>query len=448
MVVKGFQQKEGIDYNEIFSPVVKLTTIRLVLKIVAAENLHLEQLDVKTAFLHGDLEEEIYMRQPEGFKEAGKENLVCRLKKSLYGLKQAPRQWYKKFDSFMSSSGFTRCQADHCCYIKRFDNSFIILLLYVDDMLVAGSDMQEIMNLKRELSKQFAMKDLGAAKQILGMRIKRDTKSETLLLSQAEYIKKVLSRFNMQDAKPVNTPLGVHFRLSKEQSPKTEEERTHMAKVPYASAIGSLMYAMVCTRPDIAQAVGAVSRYMNNPGKIHWEAVKWILRYLRGTTNKTLCFKGGDTTLTGYVDADLAGNVDIRKSTTGYVYTLGGTAVSWVSQLQKIVALSTTEAEYVAVTEASKEMVWLQSFLEELGKKQEDNVLYCDSQSAIHLAKNPSFHSRTKHIQLRYHFIRSLLEDGILKLEKISGAQNPADMLTKTVTTDKLKLCSASVGLQ
>ncbi|KAL5827802.1 hypothetical protein ACOSQ3_019653 [Xanthoceras sorbifolium] len=448
MVVKGFQQKEGIDYNEIFSPVVKLTTIRLVLKIVAAENLHLEQLDVKTAFLHGDLEEEIYMRQPEGFKEAGKENLVCRLKKSLYGLKQAPRQWYKKFDSFMSSSGFTRCQADHCCYIKRFDNSFIILLLYVDDMLVAGSDMQEIMNLKRELSKQFAMKNLGAAKQILGMRIKRDTKSGTLLLSQAEYIKKVLSRFNMQDAKPVSTPLGVHFRLSKEQSPKTEEERTHMAKVPYASAIGSLMYAMVCTRPDIAQAVGAVSRYMNNPGKIHWEAVKWILRYLRGTTNKILCFKGGDTTLTGYVDADLAGNVDIRKSTTGYVYTLGGTAVSWVSQLQKIVALSTTEAEYVAVTEASKEMVWLQSFLEELGKKQEDNVLYCDSQSAIHLAKNPSFHSRTKHIQLRYHFIRSLLEDGILKLEKISGAQNPADMLTKTVTTDKLKLCSASVGLQ
>ncbi|KAL5767309.1 hypothetical protein ACOSQ2_014092 [Xanthoceras sorbifolium] len=448
MVVKGFQQKEGIDYNEIFSPVVKLTTIRLVLKIVAAENLHLEQLDVKTAFLHGDLEEEIYMRQSEGFKEAGKENLVCRLKKSLYGLKQAPRQWYKKFDSFMSSSGFTRCQADHCCYIKRFDNSFIILLLYVDNMLVAGSDMQEIMNLKRELSKQFAMKDLGAAKQILGMRIKRDTKSGTLLLSQAEYIKKVLSRFNMQDAKPVSTPLGIHFRLSKEQSPKTEEERTHMAKVPYASAIGSLMYAMVCTRPDIAQAVGAVSRYMNNPGKIHWEAVKWILRYLRGTTNKTLCFKGGDTTLTGYVDADLAGNVDIRKSTTGYVYTLGGTAVSWVSQLQKIVALSTTEAEYVAVTEASKEMVWLQSFLEELGKKQEDNVLYCDSQSAIHLAKNPSFHSRTKHIQLRYHFIRSLLEDGILKLEKISGAQNPADMLTKTVTTDKLKLCSASVGLQ
>ncbi|KAE8706762.1 Retrovirus-related Pol polyprotein from transposon TNT 1-94 [Hibiscus syriacus] len=390
---------------------------RLVVK--AAENLHLEQLDVKTAFLHGDLEEEIYMRQPEGFIEADKKNLVCRLKKSLYGLKQAPRQWYKKFDSFMRSNGFTRCQADHCCYIKRFENSFIILLLYVDDMLVAGSDMQEIINLKQKLSKQFAIKDLGAAKQILGMRIKRDTKSGTLILSHAEYINKVLSRFNIQDAKPVSTPLGVHFRLSKEQSLKTEEERAHMVKVPY----------------------------MNNPGKVHWEAVKWILRYLRGTTNKALCFKGGDTILTGYVDADLAGNVDIRRITTWYVYTLGGTAMSWVSQLQKIVALSTTESEYVAVTEASKEMVWLQSFLEELDKKQDNNVLYCDSQSAIHLAKNLSFHSRTKHKQLRYHFIRSLLEDGILKLEKISGAQNPADMLTKTVTIDKLKLCSTSVGM-
>ena len=269
LVVKGFQQKEGIDYTEIFSPVVKLTTIRLVLKIVAAGNLHLEQLDVKTAFLHGDLEEEIYMKQPEGFIKKDKKDLVCRLKKSLYGLKQAPRQWYKKFDNFMSNSGFKRCQADHCCYIRNFDKSFIILLLYVDDMLVAGADMQEIVNLKRELSKEFAMKDLGAAKQILGMRITRDIKSETLMLSQAEYINKVLFRFNMQDAKPVSTPLGVQFRLSKEQSPKTEEERTHMLKVPYASAIGSLMYAMVCTRPDIAQAVGAVSRYMNNPGKKH-----------------------------------------------------------------------------------------------------------------------------------------------------------------------------------
>jgi hypothetical protein len=297
LVVKGFQQKEGIDYSDIFSPVVKLTTIRSVLSIVAAEGLHLEQLDVKTAFLHGDLEEEIYMQQPNGFSMKGKENLVCKLKKSLYGLKQAPRQWYKKFDGFMQKNGYYKCNADHCCYFKRFESSYIILLLYVDDMLVASSDMDEIKKLKKQLSSKFDMKDLGAAKQILGMRIHRDKQRGILQLSQAEYIGRILKRFNMSDAKAVSTPLASHFRLSKDQSPKTEEEEGFMAKVPYASAIGSLMYAMVCTRPDIAHAVGAVSKFMTNPGKQHWEAVKWILRYLRGTTDKCLCFRKGELRL-------------------------------------------------------------------------------------------------------------------------------------------------------
>lgn len=280
------------------------------------------------------------------------------------------------------------------------------------------------------------------------MRIIRDRAKGTLKLSQAEYIKKVLKRFSMGDAKPVGTPLASHFRLTKDQSPKTNEERDYMGKVPYASAIGSLMYAMVCTRPDIAHAVGVVSRYMSNPGKQHWEAVKWIMRYLRGSSNVSLCFTRTGLKLQGYVDADLAGDMDSRKSTTGFVYTLGGTAVCWGSKLQKIVALSTTEAEYVAVTEAGKEMVWLQGFLDELGKTVEKGVLHSDSQSAIFLAKNPAFHSRTKHIQLRYHFIRSLIDSGQLILEKIRGAENPADMLTKVVTVDKLKLCEASVGLQ
>ncbi|RVW18006.1 Retrovirus-related Pol polyprotein from transposon TNT 1-94 [Vitis vinifera] len=410
LVVKGFQQKEGIDYTEIFSPVVKMSTIRLVLGMVAVENLHLEQLDVKTAFLHGDLEEDLYMIQPEGFIVQGQENLVCKLRKSLYGLKQAPRQWYKKFDNFMHRIRFKRCEADHCCYVKSFDNSYIILLLYVDDMLIAGSDIEKINNLKKQLSKQFAMKDLGAAKQILGMRIIRDKANGTLKLSQSEYVKKVLSRFNMNEAKPVSTPLGSHFKLSKEQSPKTEEERDHMSKVPYASAIGSLMYAMVCTRPDIAHAVGVVSRFMSRPGKQHWEAVKWILRYLKGSLDTCLCFTGASLKLQGYVDADFVGDIDSRKSTTGFVFTLGGTAISWTSNLQKIVTLSTTEAEYVAATEAGKEMIWLHGFLDELGKKQEMGILHSDSQSAIFLAKNSAFHSKSKHIQTKYHLSVILLK--------------------------------------
>ncbi|MFS7913141.1 putative RNA-directed DNA polymerase [Helianthus anomalus] len=233
-----------------------MTTIRLVLSIVAAEKLHLEQLDVKTAFLHGDLNEDIYMAQPEGFKVVGKENWVCKLKKSLYGLKQAPRQWYMKFDNFMERSGYKRCQMDHCCYLKKFSNSYIILLLYVDDMLIAGSDMKEISRLKKQMSKEFEMKDLGPAKQILGMSITRSKKDGSVTLSQEKYIGKVLERFGMnsEKTKPRNTPLGSHLKLTKEQCPRTEEEKADMARVPYASAVGSLMYAMVCTRPDIAHA--------------------------------------------------------------------------------------------------------------------------------------------------------------------------------------------------
>lgn len=445
LVVKGFQQKEGVDYTEIFSPVVKMVTIRTVLGLVAQEDLHLQQMDVKTAFLHGDLDKEIYMKQPEGFEVKGKESLVCKLKRSLYGLKQAPRQWYKRFDSFIKGVGFLRCEADHCCYFKRLKESYLILLLYVDDMLIVGADLHEIDSLKTKLSEEFAMKDLGEARQILGMRISRS--KEGLKLSQEEYVKKVLKRFNMDDAKPVNTPLANHFRLSKEQSPKTEDEMIYMDKVPYASAIGSLMYAMICTRPDIAHAVGVVSRFMSNPGKEHWEAVKWIFRYLRGNSSLSLCFTKSEKGLQGYVDANNGGDIDSTKSTTGYVYTFGGTAICWASKLQKIVSLSSCEAEYVAVTEATKEMMWLQSFLQELDHDQGKSVLYCDSKSAIDLAKNPVYHARTKHIHRRYHFIRSALEDEMLVLEKIPGSKNPADMLTKVVSCEKLRLCVTSVGL-
>ncbi|KAJ0714724.1 putative RNA-directed DNA polymerase [Helianthus annuus] len=450
LVVKGFQQKKGIDYNEIFSPVVKMTTIRLVLSIVAAENLHLEQLDVKTAFLHGDLDEDIYMAQPEGFQVAGKEKMVCKLKRSLYGLKQAPRQWYLKFDEFMERTGYRRCEMDHCCYLKKFKGSYIILLLYVDDMLIAGANMEEISRLKRQMSREFEMKDLGPAKQILGMSIIRDKRDGSLTLSQEKYIGKVLERFKMNDerTKPRNTPLGSHFKLTKDQSPKSDKERAEMLNVPYASAVGSLMYAMVCTRPDIAHAVGVISRFMSDPGREHWEAVKWLLRYLKGTSRMGLCFKGKDAILRGYSDADLGGCKKTFKSTTGYVFTVGGTAVSWMSRLQKSVALSTTEAEYMAIAEASKELVWLKTFLGELGKDQADYSLYCDNESAVKLAKNPVYHGKTKHIGMRYHFVRGLISEGTMSLKNIPGAENPADMFTKSVTLDKLKLCIASAGLQ
>ncbi|KAL0404121.1 UNVERIFIED_CONTAM: Retrovirus-related Pol polyprotein from transposon TNT 1-94 [Sesamum radiatum] len=299
LVVKGFQQKKGIDFDEIFAPVVKMTSIRVILGLAASMNLELEQMDVKTAFLHGDLDEEIYMQQPEGCEVSNK-NLVCKLSKSLYGLKQAPRQWNKKFDSCMKRHGYKKTTADDCVYFKKFpDGTFIALLLYVDDMLIVGKDVMKVNQLKEELSKSFEMKDLGKAQQILGMQITRDRKN-------------------------VSVPLANHFKLSKRTCPTSKEEIGEMSGVPYSSAVGSLMYAMVCTRPDIAHAVGTVSRFLTNPGKEHWEAVKWILRYLKGTTKLCLCYGGADPILEGYTDADMAGDIDSRKSTSGYIYTFAG----------------------------------------------------------------------------------------------------------------------------
>ncbi|KAI3740618.1 hypothetical protein L2E82_31087 [Cichorium intybus] len=449
LVVKGFQQKEGIDFDEIFSPVVKMMSIRVVLGLVASLDLELEQMDVKTAFLHGDLDEEIYMEQPDGFKIPKKEHLVCKLKKSLYGLKQAPRQWYKKFDSFMVSHEYKRTIADHCMYLKKFpDGKFVILLLYVDDMLIVGQDATMINNLKKDLSKFFDMKDLGPAQQILGMKIIRDRESRKLFLSQEEYVERVIKRFNMENAKPVGTPLANHFKLSKKNSPSSDKEKEEMKKVPYYSAVGSLMYAMVCTRPDIAHAVGVVSRYLANPGKQHWEAVKWILRYLKGSSKLCLCYGGAKPIVKGYTDADMAGDLDNRKSTSSYVFTLAGGAISWQSKLQKCVALSTTEAEYIAAVEAGKELIWLKRFLQELGFPQAEYIIHCDSQSAMDLSKNSMYHSRTKHIDIRYHWLREAIERGELKLSKINTNDNPADMLTKVVTQDKHKLCADIVGLR
>uniref|UniRef100_A0A2N9HZR4 CCHC-type domain-containing protein n=1 Tax=Fagus sylvatica TaxID=28930 RepID=A0A2N9HZR4_FAGSY len=421
LVAKGYSQRHGIDYDEVFSPVVRHTSIRAVLALVADQDLELEQLDVKTAFLHGNLEEEIFMEQPEGFKQPGTENLVCRLKKSLYGLKQSPRQWYKRFDSYMIQIGYTRCEYDCCVYVRILeDGSYIFLLLYVDDMLIAAKSMCEVNRLKSLLHKEFEMKDLGAAKKILGMEIRRDREARKLWLSQKNYIRKVLEKFSMLDAKPVSTPLANHFRLSGSQCPKNEEEIENMSKVPYASAVGCLMYAMVCTRPDLAHAVSTVSRYMANPGREHWNAVKWIFRYLKGTAEHGILFsrQPGTNSVVGYVDADYAGEVDDRRSTTGYVFTLSGGPICWKSTLQSIVAMSTTEAEYMAVAEAAKEALWLKGLVKELGLNQGGVQMHCDSQSAIYLAKNQVYHARTKHIDVRFHKIRELIVTGDIVLEK------------------------------
>lgn len=235
----------------------------------------------------------------------------------------------------------------------------------------------------------------------------------------------------MHESKAVTTPIGLHFKLSEVQASVCEEEKKDMSSVPYASGVGSIMYAMVCSRPDLAYAVSVISRFMSNPGKIHWEALKWILRYLKGASNFGLMFERQDDInqpVIGYVDSDYAGNVDTRKSLTGFLFTLYGTAISWKSSLLSVVALSTTEAEYIALTEAIKEAMWLKGITNELGINQGQLVVYCDSQSAIHLTEHQVFHERCKHIDVRLHFVRDVTDKGEIKVEKISTNDNPADV--------------------
>ncbi|KAH9651061.1 hypothetical protein KPL70_026606 [Citrus sinensis] len=448
LVARGFTQREGVDFNEIFSPVVKHSSIRILLAMVALLDLELEQMDVKTAFLHGNLEEQILMAQPEGFECKGKEDYVCLLHKSLYGLKQSPRQWYRRFDDFMVSKGYHRSRYDSCVYFGGSDQGGVAyLLLYVDDMLIASKYKSEIERLKNLLKAEFEMKDLGNAKRILGMDIIRDRSAGTLFLSQEKYIKKVLERFEMQDCKPVQTPLGPQFKLS---AAPTSEDESQMNEFPYAQAVGSLMYAMVCTRSDIAYAVSVVSRYLSCPGKVHWNAVKWIMRYLKGSSTCGLLYrktKSDKIEVMGFVDSDFAGDLDKRKSTSGYMFVLNSCLISWKSSLQSVVALSSTEAEFIATTEAVKEAMWLRGLLNELWLSQKTVQVFCDNQSAIHLVKNQMYHERTKHIDVKLQFIRDEVGKGTVVVSKIHTSVNPADALTKSLPTTKFEFCVNLMGI-
>lgn len=341
----------------------------------------------------------------------------------------------------MRKQGFSRSEYDHCVYFRCYgEEKYVYLLLYVDDMLVAAKDLKEVEKVKKTLSKEFEMKDLGPARRILGMDIIRDRNKGTLILSQESYIEKVLRNFGMSDSKPVQTPIGCHFKLSITKEEDKAETESEMRNIPYSSAVRSLMYAMVGSRPDIAHAVGLVSRYMSSPNKEHWKAVNWVLRYLRGSSNCHLTFKKSDNfDIKGYCDSDHAADLDRRRSITGYLFQVGGITVSWRSGLQHIVAISTTEAEYMALAEATKEALWLKRITCELGFPQKSVEIFCDSQSAICLAKNNVFHERTKHIQIRFHFIRDVIAEGDLVVTKIDTQINPADILTKSVPVKKFE---------
>ncbi|KAL7284900.1 hypothetical protein ACG7TL_002214 [Trametes sanguinea] len=448
LVAKGFTQVWGEDYHETFSPVARFESIRYLLAHTALEDWDIESMDVKTAFLNGDLEEEIYMEQPEGWVVRGKENYVCLLKKAIYGLKQASRQWNLKIHKSLLDLGFTRTYSDAGVYVywRQGGEKVTIVVLYVDDLLLLGDDRQHIKQVKDALKKQYKMTDLGAVKRFLGLRISRDRTIRRIDIDQEEYIQSVIERFEMADCKPSRTPLpaGAVLESSEQPEPASDSFRQR-----YQSLIGSLLYAALGTRPDIDFAVNRLSKYNANPSDAHWHYAKYVLRYLQGTKHFRLRYDGASNDgLLVYSDSDWGEDRDNRRSTSGYVFLMAGGAISWASRRQPTVSLSSTEAEYLAASDTCRQIAWLRTFGTELGDDMLRPTPLClDNQGSIFLGVNPVVERRTKHIDIRHHYIREQIELGKVEVFFVATKDQLADPLTKNVSFSLVEWFRKGVGL-
>ncbi|KAJ9545765.1 hypothetical protein OSB04_025472 [Centaurea solstitialis] len=453
LVAKGFTQTHGIDYDETFSPVAMLKSIRILMAISAYFNYEIWQMDVKTAFLNGKLTEDVYMEQPEGFEDPKNPNKVCKLLKSIYGLKQASRSWNLHFDERIKEFGFAKSEFEPCVYTKFSGSIVTFLVLYVDDILLIGNDVPTLQSVKSWLSKCFQMKDLGEAAYILGIKIYRNRSKRLIRLSQSTYIDKILKKFRMDESKKGFIPMQHGIVLSKTQCPVSSQDQDKMKSVPYASAIGSIMYAMLCTRPDVAYSVSVTSRYQQNPGEPHWVAVKNILKYLRRTKDMFLVFGGSEDEISvnGYSDASFQTDRDDFRSQSGYVFTLNRGAISWKSSKQDTIADSTTEAEYIAASDAATEAVWLRNFLSDLrvvASVSRPIDIFCDNSGAVAQAKEPREHHKSRHVLRKYHLIREIIGRGDVRICKIPTEENVADPLTKPLARVKHEAHANSIGMQ
>ena len=451
IVAKGCNQRPGVDYFETFAPTFRPAAFRNTLAAAGIEDMHLRSADFSSAFTNGDLNEVIHMRQPEGFHQGGP-NMVCLLKKSLYGLKQGARQWNKKLHETFLELGFTRLISDRSVYLFARDDVRIIVPVYIDDVTLASKSQESLDRTVEELSKRFKLQDLGETKFILGVEIIRDRPNRTISLSQCQYIIDILERYGFSDCNPVGTPLPTSIKLSKAMGPKTPQEVELMRDIPYLSVLGSVLYLATMTRPDISYAVSFLGRFSANPGPPHWFGLKHLLRYLKGTMDYKLTYNGKDVNsvrFDTYCDASHGDCLDSGRSTGGYVTTMAGGAISWSSKLQTIVALSSTEAEYMVAVEAGKEILWMRNILGEFGFPQDSSsLLHIDNQSAINVSKNPEHFGRMKHLDLRFFWLRDVVDAGTITPVKIKGTEHPADCLTKALPLPSIRLARDMLGLR
>ncbi|GKB72361.1 putative RNA-directed DNA polymerase [Tanacetum coccineum] len=414
----------GIDYEETFSPVAKIKSIRIMLSIDAFHDYEIWQMDVKTAFLNEKLTRDVFMAQLEGFENEKYPKRACKLQKAIYGLKQASHSWNLCFREKVTQFGFYRSENEPCIYVKVSGSVVVILVLYVDDILLVGNNIPTLQSVKDWLGKCFAMKDLGDAAYILGIKIYKDRSKHLIRLSQE----------------------------TKDLCLKTNEELDIMSRVPYASAVGSIMYAMTCTRPDVSFALSMVSPHQQNPGEGHWTSVMNILMYLRNTKDMFLVY-GGEKELrvTGYCDTSWQTNKDDRKSQSGWVFLLNEVTVTWKSSKQDTVADSICKSEYIAACEASKEAIWMKNFIRDLGvvpTVQDPIEIFCDNESAVALTKEPKDHGKSKHIDRKYHFVRSKVAEGHVIVKDVRSEDNSADPFTKALAKSKHDEHDWSIGLK
>lgn len=441
LVAGGHKQREGVDYDDVYAPVSRHTSFRTLLAKVAAEDLELHCLDISNAFLNGVLDDPVYMKQPELFSN-GDPNVCCKLVKSLYGLHQAPQEWYKVLTAHLQDIGFRASENDRGVWFRAA--SAVYIVMWVDDFLIACKSLSELQEVKQQILSKFKGRDLGEVHTYLSIKIERDRANHKVKISQPGHVTDILARFGMSDCSPKDIPMSPGADVSKAR----DDDKPLDSSLEYMECVGALLYLANCTRPDLSYAVNVLSKQSSHPTERHWIQLKGVLKYLAGTKQHGIVYRG-DTELKAWTDSDYAACKDSRRSRSGFVFTVGGGAVSWMSKQQTVVAASTAEAEYVAAFATTKEAIWLKRLSAELGVGEKKPLrIWSDNQACNQLAVNGALNNRTKHIDIAYHFVRDAVSSNVIRLVHCASAENAADFFTKPLSAPLFSKFCHMIGIE